>query len=212
MSATIADYKESERIPAEFASNIEDMYNDAKQTHKVYPNFDLEHFRLNLIEVLNTFREGTRINRRGARREIAELQSCFARHGTCRRTAKLRHEAQNTANPTHAQSVSRQLHPEDPVYPFGVFPDKDNRYYGRRSAALHKYRSVLGRHIHRGGYHVYYDVHDRPDPSYRHTVSRQSQSKDDVSLFLLREARTFLESEGKEVAPVFSRLFKTRYI
>jgi hypothetical protein len=28
LSATIADYKESERIPAEFAANIEDMYAD----------------------------------------------------------------------------------------------------------------------------------------------------------------------------------------
>ncbi|MCA9341142.1 hypothetical protein KC952_01285 [Candidatus Saccharibacteria bacterium] len=78
LSATIADYKESERIPAEFASNIEDMYNDAKQTHKAYPKFDLDNFRKSLIDVLGTFREGTRINRKGARREIADLQACFA--------------------------------------------------------------------------------------------------------------------------------------
>jgi bacterioferritin (cytochrome b1) len=31
LSATIADYKESERIPSEFAANIEDMYNDAAE-------------------------------------------------------------------------------------------------------------------------------------------------------------------------------------
>lgn len=30
LSATIADYKESERIPAEFASTVENMYEDAK--------------------------------------------------------------------------------------------------------------------------------------------------------------------------------------
>lgn len=78
LSATIADYKESERIPAEFASNIEDMYNDAKETHKNYPKFDLARFRKSLIDILGTFREGTRVNRRGARKEIADLQASFA--------------------------------------------------------------------------------------------------------------------------------------
>ena len=78
LSATIADYKESERIPSEFAANIEDMYNDAKEMHKTYPGFDLELFRTSLIDILNTFREGTRVNRKGARREIAQLQVCFA--------------------------------------------------------------------------------------------------------------------------------------
>ena len=33
LSATIADYKESERIPAEFAANIEDMYAAVSYTH-----------------------------------------------------------------------------------------------------------------------------------------------------------------------------------
>ncbi len=78
LSATIADYKESERIPAEFASNIEDMYNDAKATHKNYPDFDLDHFRRSLIDILGVFREGTRVNRKKARREIAELHVSFA--------------------------------------------------------------------------------------------------------------------------------------
>lgn len=78
LSATITDYKESERIPAEFASTIEDMWNDAKATHPAYPKFNLDHFRCSLIDVLGAFREGTRVNRRGARREIADLQACFA--------------------------------------------------------------------------------------------------------------------------------------
>ena len=78
LSATIADYKESERIPAEFASNIEDMYNDAKETHKYYPKFNLDHFRRSLIDILGVFREGTRVNRKRARKEIAQLQASFA--------------------------------------------------------------------------------------------------------------------------------------
>ena len=78
LSATIADYKESERIPAEFAANIEDIYNDAKETKKAYPNFDIDHLRKSLLDIVKIFREGTRINRHSARQEIADLQSCFA--------------------------------------------------------------------------------------------------------------------------------------
>lgn len=77
LSATIADYKESERIPAEFASVVENMYEDAREIKSAYPKFDLEVFRKNLIDILGSFREGTRINRTGARREIHELNVTF---------------------------------------------------------------------------------------------------------------------------------------
>lgn len=77
LSATIADYKESERIPAEFASTVENMYEDAKEIQQTYKKFDLGLFRKNLIDVLAAFREGTRVNRKGARREIAELNKTF---------------------------------------------------------------------------------------------------------------------------------------
>jgi len=77
LSATIADYKESERIPAEFASIVENMYEDAAETKKAYPKFDLELFRKNLIDILASFREGTRVNRTGARREIHDLNVTF---------------------------------------------------------------------------------------------------------------------------------------
>jgi hypothetical protein len=77
LSATISDYKESERIPAEFASIVENMYEDAKEFHKVYPQFDLVLFRTSLIDVLSAFRAGTRVNRKGARREISELNVSF---------------------------------------------------------------------------------------------------------------------------------------
>ena len=77
LSATITDYKESERIPAEFASVVEDMYEDAREIKKTYPTFDLELFRKNLIDILGSFREGTRVNRTGARREIHDLNLTF---------------------------------------------------------------------------------------------------------------------------------------
>lgn len=77
LSATIADYKESERIPAEFASIVENMYEDAREIQKSYPEFNLAEFRKDLIDILGVFREGTRVERLGARREIGELNSTF---------------------------------------------------------------------------------------------------------------------------------------
>lgn len=40
LSATIADYKESERIPAEIASTLESMYEDALSIEQNYPDVD----------------------------------------------------------------------------------------------------------------------------------------------------------------------------
>ncbi|MCY1541828.1 hypothetical protein D9M68_775310 [compost metagenome] len=77
LSATIADYKESEKIPAEFASTVENMYEDGESIHGTYPKFDLELFRKNLIDILGSFRDGARVNRGGARREINELNETF---------------------------------------------------------------------------------------------------------------------------------------
>lgn len=77
LSAIIADYKESEKIPSEFAATIEDMYEDAVHIQKVYPGFNLEFFRNNLIDILNAFRDGTRKKRHDIRFEINELHLTF---------------------------------------------------------------------------------------------------------------------------------------
>lgn len=77
LSATIADYKESEKIPALFASTIENMYEDAREIKKTYPNFDLALFRKELMDVLANFRDGTRVLRKGVRRDIDELDDIF---------------------------------------------------------------------------------------------------------------------------------------
>ena len=77
LSANIADFKESERLPAQFASTIDDMYHDAKQLHVSYPDFDLEAFRLGLLNVLSQFRLGTRQERHQARQEITDLQGSY---------------------------------------------------------------------------------------------------------------------------------------
>ena len=77
LTATIADYKESERIPSEFASIVENMYEDGKSIHRTYPKFDLELFRTSLLDILTAFRAGTRKNRHGARQEINDLNETF---------------------------------------------------------------------------------------------------------------------------------------
>ena len=78
LSATIADYKESERIPAEFAAQLEDMYDDAAQIHASYPVFDLEGFRKQLRLVALGFTEDVRKKSYDARKDIRGLGPYFA--------------------------------------------------------------------------------------------------------------------------------------
>ncbi len=77
LSATIADYKESERIPSEFAANIEDMYVDAAVIHKTYPKFDLEGFRKQLKKIAYKFEDDTRNASRGMSAKIHALSPYF---------------------------------------------------------------------------------------------------------------------------------------
>ncbi len=196
LSATITDYKESERIPAEFAANIEDMYNDAKETHKAYPKFDLNHFRQSLIDILKVFREGTRVNRRGARREIAELQVCFAdmeRAGVPPNfVTKLKTQQtqlmRNMFRVNYIQKIqfipsAFRLIKAISIMAVGLlmFTNIDPFYGGLFIVGaitfILVYMIIL---IH----HIAIPFHAR------------GTSKDDVSLFLLREAKAYLESEA----------------
>lgn len=77
LSATIADYKESERIPAEFAAQIEDMYDDAAQIHASYPVFDLDGFRKQLCVVAQGFVDDARKQSYDARQDIRQLGEYF---------------------------------------------------------------------------------------------------------------------------------------
>lgn len=51
LSATIADYKEAERIPAEIASAIENMHEDVISMYQNYPKVDLEGYQKQLEKV-----------------------------------------------------------------------------------------------------------------------------------------------------------------
>jgi hypothetical protein len=77
LSATITDYKESERIPAEFAANIEDMYSDAEVIHQSYPDFDLEGFRAQLQKITFKFDSEARNASRGVSEKIRALNPYF---------------------------------------------------------------------------------------------------------------------------------------
>lgn len=78
LSATISDYKESERIPSDFAAHLEDMYNDAASIHKSYPVFDLDAFRAQLHKVALGFNKGVRKKSFNAREDIRNLAPFFA--------------------------------------------------------------------------------------------------------------------------------------
>lgn len=78
LSATIADYKESEKIPSEFASTIQDIYDDAESIHNTYPGFDLKRLHKSLMGIANSFRSGTRTNRAKLRIDIGDLHEIFA--------------------------------------------------------------------------------------------------------------------------------------
>jgi len=73
LSATIADYKESERIPAEFAATVEDIYADAKMIHGSYTDFDLERLRKHPLDITQKFNAVVRTNDRGVSNEIKDL-------------------------------------------------------------------------------------------------------------------------------------------
>jgi hypothetical protein len=78
LSATIADYKESERIPAEYATHIEDMYVDAKAIHESYPTFDLDGLRSQLQKAARGFTKDVRTKSYDSRKDIHGLSRYFS--------------------------------------------------------------------------------------------------------------------------------------
>lgn len=78
LSATIADYKESERIPSDVASHIEDIYVDAKNIHPAYPGFNLEGLRLQLHKITLSFSADVRKKSHNTRKAVHGLSPYFA--------------------------------------------------------------------------------------------------------------------------------------
>lgn len=77
LSATIADYKESEKIPADFASNIEGLVEDARSIHQSYPKFDLDGYETQLKTVLTSFNTDVRRKSHKSRDHIHALNPYY---------------------------------------------------------------------------------------------------------------------------------------
>jgi hypothetical protein len=77
LSATIADYKESEKIPADFAAAIENMYEDVRSTHKAYPAFNLKAFEKLVHSITASFADDVRHKKHQARLELHRLNATF---------------------------------------------------------------------------------------------------------------------------------------
>lgn len=78
LSATMNDYKESERLPSEFSAIIENMYEDAIAIHMNYPEFDLDGFSDQLKRILASMKEDLVSVNRESHNEVHGLSAFFA--------------------------------------------------------------------------------------------------------------------------------------
>jgi hypothetical protein len=77
LSATIADYKESEKIPAEFSATVQNMYEDAATIHKAHPAFDFKAFRSKLLIILEAYKNDVQNRTRNAHKQVHKLNPAF---------------------------------------------------------------------------------------------------------------------------------------
>jgi hypothetical protein len=77
LSAAIADYKESEKIPAEIASTIQNMHEDAITIKKQYPKFDQASFTKHLQKTLEIFREDVRDKAHNTHAQLYQFNESF---------------------------------------------------------------------------------------------------------------------------------------
>ena len=77
LSATIADYKESEKIPAEISSTVQNMYEDGAAIKRQYTDFDLSTFKKRLQEILAAFREDVRDKAHSTHHHVHKLNDSF---------------------------------------------------------------------------------------------------------------------------------------
>lgn len=74
LSATLADYKESERLPAEIASSLESMYEDALSIEENYPKFKAVTYQSQLQKIAKAFLVDLRSSKNNtARMELHNL-------------------------------------------------------------------------------------------------------------------------------------------
>lgn len=79
LSATIADYKEAERIPAEIASSLEGMSEDALSIEENYPKFKAAKYKKQLHAIAKAFLVDLRSSKNNtARTELHKLNKLHA--------------------------------------------------------------------------------------------------------------------------------------
>lgn len=77
LSATIADYKESEKIPASISSTIDNFYDDVRHIHESYPKFNLDGIRVQLHDIAQSFGSDVRNKSHATRDYINGLSPYF---------------------------------------------------------------------------------------------------------------------------------------
>jgi hypothetical protein len=77
LSATITDYKESERIPSEIASIIQNMHDDVLAIHGSYNTFDPQPFDQKLKRITNSVGNDIRHKKLGTSNDIHALSQTF---------------------------------------------------------------------------------------------------------------------------------------
>lgn len=78
LSATISDYKEAEKLPAEFSAIIENMYEDVQSIHANYAGIDAKGFSRQLAKIMETMKEDLVTVSREAHHEVHKLSAYFA--------------------------------------------------------------------------------------------------------------------------------------
>lgn len=73
LSAVIADYKESEKLPAEFAATIESMYEDIKGISLTHSKVNFKKIQATLCEILSLLRDDVVTGNRRTHHKIFEL-------------------------------------------------------------------------------------------------------------------------------------------
>lgn len=197
LSATINDYKESERIPAQFASTIDDMYHDAKSIHSDYPKFDLAAFREGLLDILRQFRGGTRRDRHAVRREITDLHGSFAQMEKAgvppNFVVKLKQQTSILSNNLYRVNYIQKIHflPSASLLSWLIVGIVTGTLLLTNQSTAYGELAITGSIT----FIMVYIV--RLIHVARLPFQEKGSTKDDVSLFLIREVRDYLESEGK---------------
>lgn len=78
LSAAITDYKEGERLPAEFAATVESMYEDVEVIARNHPGVDLDGWRHLLLEALDALRDDAVAGTRETHHRVFALGSHLA--------------------------------------------------------------------------------------------------------------------------------------